>query len=105
MALWEGLRRVYVGTTELSPARDPVRAARAPIRIFNERTEALSSQGLPEGHHGERHGEDTLYLVPDDEPDPAVTLVIADLRREIAELEARARRFGSTSLTISSRRR
>jgi hypothetical protein len=92
MALWEGLRRVYFGTTELSPARDPVRASRSPIRIFNERTEVLSAQGISEGHHGERHDEETLHLVPNDESDPAVTLVIEDLRREIAELEARARR-------------
>jgi hypothetical protein len=87
MALWEGLRRVYFGTTELSPARDPVLAARAPIRYFNERTEVLFSQGVRE-----RYNDETLHLVLDDEPDPAATLVIADLRREIAELEARARR-------------
>jgi hypothetical protein len=92
MALWEGLRRVYFGTIELSPARDPVRASRSPIRIFNERTDALYAQGLPERPHEERHDDDTLHRVPNDELDPTVTLEIADLRREIAELEARARR-------------
>jgi hypothetical protein len=91
MAWWEGFRRVYFGTTEVSPARDPVRAARAPIRTFNARTDALFSQGIPERQREDRHGEDDFHQVPDEEPDPAATLVIEDLRREIAELEARAR--------------
>jgi hypothetical protein len=88
MALWEGLRRVYFGTTEVSPARDPTRTSRAPIRTFNARTETMSSQSVQEGIHD----EDTLHHVPDDEPDPVATRGIADLRREIADLEARARR-------------
>ncbi len=28
MALWEGLRRVYFGTSKIAPARDPTRASR-----------------------------------------------------------------------------
>jgi hypothetical protein len=92
MALWEGLRRVYFGTAELSPARDPARAARAPIRTFNARTDALFSQGISEGQRDDRLGESDSHLVPpDEEPDPVVALEIDDLRREIAELEARAR--------------
>jgi hypothetical protein len=92
MALWEGLRRVYFGTTEVSPARDPVCAARAPIRTFNARTEILSSQGISEEQHETRHDGESPHHVPDDEPDPAITLEIEDLRREIAVLEARTRR-------------
>ncbi len=78
MNLWEGLRRVYFGITESSPARG------------NSPNRRPSIQGSPRvllAHETQQEGPAVIEIEPVDARE------IAALRREIAQLEERARRY------------
>ena len=87
MNLWEGLRRVYFGVIEFSPTRGPL-SNRCPD--FQASTSVLFAHDSPRG---------APVVIPHE---PVEDREIAALRREIAELEERARRYRQTEGGLSS---
>jgi hypothetical protein len=78
MNLWEGLRRVYFGISASSPARE----------MSLDRSQNVQASSSVRFAHDQLPGAPIVI-----EQEPADDREIAELRREIAELEERARRY------------
>jgi hypothetical protein len=88
MALWEGLRRVYFGIQEAETIREPAQYVQPRASDPSAIEDILFPREVT-GFLRDFAPADTIPLDPDD---PIVAREIEELRREIAELEARARR-------------